>query len=332
MKNIKVLIVTSEWPSFPGDIAGIHVFDQADQLRAAGIDVEVFAFRGRKNLIRYAKAIIDFLRLDRKHFDVIHAHHGQSGVVALSQRTQPVVVTFHGSDLQGIRDMSGHITLQGRILQFLCRIIARFADDIILVSNHLKVYIPARTYQVIPAGIDLNLFRPIPSLQARAKLNLPENRYLVLFVGDPERTEKRFRLAHESIERLKNQLNVELVVANGVLREMMPYYMNACDVLLVTSFHEGSPSVVKEALACNLPVVSTDVGDVRERIGEIGGCVLCANDRPETIATALRQSLSRDKRIDGRTTVLDLDERVLAQKVIEVYQRTLEKQANDTRD
>ena len=124
---------------------------------------------------------------------------------------------------------------------------------------------------------------------------------------------------------LNDQFDIELVRVTESPYELMPYYMNACDVLLLTSLHEGSPNVVKEALACNLPVVSTDVGDVRERIGDVEGCGICKDDQPETIATALRQVLSRDKPIDGRTTVLDLDERLLTQKVIKIYQGAIEK-------
>ena len=101
--------------------------------------------------------------------------------------------------------------------------------------------------------------------------------------------------------------------------------MNACDVLLMTSLHEGSPNVVKEALACNLPIVSTDVGDVRNRIGALDGCVVCATDDPATIAEALNQVLSRRQGIDGRKAVLDLDEQVLTSKVIDVYRRAVEK-------
>lgn len=322
--DIKVLIVTSEWPRFSGDFSGIHVFDQIEQLRIGGIHVNVFSFSGKKNLFRYIMAIIEFWRLDKSEFDLVHAHHGQSGVVALSQRTLPVVVTFHGSDLQGVRDAAGNVTFQGRVLQFVCRMVARFADEVILVSDHLKAFIPIREYHVIPVGIDLKLFYSVPLIFARSKLGLSEYRHLVLFVGNPERTEKRFWLAHAAVERLKTELDVELIVANGVLHEIMPYYMNACDVLLITSSSEGSPAMVKEALACHLPIVSADVGDIREWIETIEGCVVCEDARPETVADGLLRVLSNKKRIHGSVAVQDLDERFLIQKVIQVYQQAIE--------
>ncbi len=102
----------------------------------------------------------------------------------------------------------------------------------------------------------------------------------------------------------------------------MPLYMNACDILLLTSLHEGSPNVVKEALACNLPIISTDVGDVRMRIGGVEGCVV-TRDSPDDIAAALQMVLSRNKRVDGRRTVAALHEQLLTEKIVQVYRKAL---------
>lgn len=320
-----VLIVTSEWPNYENDITGIHVINQVSRLREAGIKVSVFSFKGRKNPLNYIKAIISFWCLDLKKFDIIHAHHGQSGIVALSQNKLPVVITFHGSDIQGIFDKRGNLILQGRILKLASRMVAKLVDEVIIVSEHLKSYLPSISYHVIPMGIDINLFSPMQLTVARQALGLPLDKRLVLFVGDPTRTEKRFWLARESVDVLQNQLNVELVVGHGVLHADMPLYMNACDVLLLTSSSEGSPTVVKEALACNLPVISVDVGDVRMRIAAIEGCVLCKDDCPSTISDALITVLTRNQRISGRHSVLSLDEELLTQTVLQVYQRVIGK-------
>jgi glycosyltransferase involved in cell wall biosynthesis len=320
-----VLIVTTEWPVYENDITGIHVINQVNRLKESGVEVSVFNFRGCKNPFNYFKAVLRFWHLDLKKFDLIHAHHGQSGIVALSQNKLPVVVTFHGSDLQGIFDKCGNLTFQGRILKRASHLVARLADEIIIVSEHLKFFLPPRSYHVIPIGIDMDMFFPRQLTEARKMLGLLSDNCLVLFVGDPDRTEKRFWLARESIEIIRNHCNVELIVAQGIPNEKMPLYMNACDVLLITSSSEGSPTVLKEALACNLPVVSTDVGDVRERIDSIDGCVVCKNDRPETIAAALVQVLSRRQRINSRQTVLELEEHLLTQKIIQVYQLVIDK-------
>ncbi len=126
--------------------------------------------------------------------------------------------------------------------------------------------------------------------EARAKLGLPADLPIVLFGGRPEMPVKRFALAQRAVALLARQ-DVKLLTASNVPHSEMPLYLNAADVLLLTSRHEGSPTIVKEALACNLPVVSTDVGDVRERIASIDGCSVCDNDEPETIAFALGEGV-----------------------------------------
>lgn len=318
---MKVLIVTTEWPRFDGDIGGIHVVQQKRRLEQAGLQVDVFPFRGQKNPLNYWRASLLLKNLNLAQYDVVHAHHGQAGIVALSQRQCPVVVTFHGSDLQGIRDMQGYVTPLGYVLRFSSRWVASRAKSVILVSEHLSRYLPAGVdYQVIPAGIDLERFYPMPKIDARRALGLPQNKPLVLFVGDPARTEKRYWLAEKAVNSLPASLHAQLVLAHNIPHEQMPLFMNACDVLLITSSTEGSPSVVKEALACNLPIVSTDVGDISQRIGSIDGCYICADALPQLLARSLEQILRRPYRVKGRETVLELGEDFLVKKVISIYE------------
>jgi glycosyltransferase involved in cell wall biosynthesis len=324
-KPHSILIVTSEWPRYDGDITGIHVVNQIRCLKQAGMRVDVFPFLGRKNLLNYWRASREFNRLDLAQYDIIHAHHGQSGLVALSQRHRPVVVTFHGSDLQGIRDAHGQVTFTGYILRHMSRWVASQADTVILVSESLARHLPHnKKYHVVPAGIDTQLFRPLPMRESRQVLSLPSDGHLVLFVGDPLRPEKRYWLAEQTLKHLPGDLPVQLIIANNVAHTQMPFYMNACDALLVTSSTEGSPNAVKEALACNLPVISTDVGDVRSRIASIPGCQVCQTEQPESLAVALIGILSRSSRIQGRETVLELDEMGLTARVIDLYHQTYE--------
>ena len=319
---MKVLIVTTEWPRFDGDIGGIHVVQQKRRLEQAGLQVDVFPFRGQKNPLNYWRASLLLKNLNLAQYDVVHAHHGQAGIVALSQRQCPVVVTFHGSDLQGIRDMQGYVTPLGYVLRFSSRWVASRAKSVILVSEHLSRYLPAGVdYQVIPAGIDLERFYPMPIFDARRALGLPQNKPLVLFVGDPARTEKRYWLAEKAVNSLPASLHAQLVLAHNIPHEQMPLFMNACDVLLITSSTEGSPSVVKEALACNLPIVSTDVGDIRDRVDSIAGCFICSNNNSTYLAATLQQVLLSPVRINGRDAVRALDEVILTQKILSIYER-----------
>lgn len=322
-ERLRVLIITNAWPRFLNDINGIHVVNQVTRLREQGVDVKVFVFRGRKKLSEYLRAILQLRNEQLDNYDLIHAHHGQSGVVALAQSKLPTVVTFHGSDLQGIRTRSGRITILGYILKFASYRVALKASAVIIVSEHLKQYLPKCNYHIIPAGIDCEVFKPMPQNIARQLLGWNQDEKVVLFVGDPKRTEKRYWLAEKTINALKERMPVALMLAHNISPSTMPIYMNGSDVLLVTSLTEGSPNAVKEAIACNLPIVSVDVGDIKQRIKFIDGCVTCNNDHPETIIEAVESVLRTGQRINGRASISELDEHILSQKVIEVYRSVL---------
>ncbi|MFQ5921929.1 MAG: glycosyltransferase, partial [Anaerolineales bacterium] len=256
-------------------------------------------------------------------FDLIHAQFGQSGLLAMPTR-KPLIVTFHGSDLQGFLSPNGNYSYFSRYLLRISQFVAKRADQAIIVSDHLRDYLPPEiSPEIIPCGVDLELFRPIPQTEARKRLSLPLDKSLVLFAADPKRTVKRFQLAEKSVQLVKSRLDVELIVISGIPHDEVPLYMNACDALILTSHHEGSPTVVKEALACNLPIVSVDVGDVRERIVGIEGCLLCYDDSPEAIADRIAHVLEASTRVPGREAVADLDERINAQKIISVYRQVL---------
>jgi glycosyltransferase involved in cell wall biosynthesis len=175
----------------------------------------------------------------------------------------------------------------------------------------------------MPSGIDLELFRPEPREAVRSRLGLPLEARLVLFVGNPGLARKRFSLAQAAIARINRNIPVRLLVGWEMPHRQIAELMNAADALVLTSMQEGSPNSVKEALACNLPVVSVPVGDVASRIRGIAGCELCPDDRPETIATALERVLLRGDRVDGRAAVGHLDERLLTQRLIGIYRSVL---------
>ena len=321
--SIHVLMITSEWPTPELPHSGPFIRQQVEFLRRAGVRVDVFRFQGARNPLNYLRAWrLVRNQLSRNNYDLVHAQWGQNALLALPRR-RPLVITFRGSDLEGMTGKSGRYTYWGWVLRTVSRWMARLADQVIVVSERLARHLPVRAYHVIPSGLDLELFQPFPQTEARKELGLPVNKRLILFAAAPEISLKRYCLARAAVAKLNAQSGVELVVASGVVHSKMPTYMSACDVLLLTSLHEGSPNVVKEALACNLPIVSVAVGDVRERIGCIESCVVCADDRPETIAAGLALVLGRSKRTEIRSTVGDLDENIIAQKVISVYRKAM---------
>lgn len=322
--KLRVLIITSEWPNHEGDLSGLFVVNQVEKLRQQGIEVSIFNFTGHKNPWNYLRAIIKFHKFEFKKFDVIHAHHGQSGIVALTQKRVPVVVTFHGSDLQGIYNKKGKLTLLGWFLRKISFLVAQLADEVIIVSEHMSKLINRKKYHVIPIGVDSNQFFPQDQTLSRLKLGLPLEKKLILFVGNPERTEKRFWLAEESYKLIcVNDHNCKLVLANGVPHRLMPLYLNSCDVLLITSLSEGSPTIVKEALSCRLPIVSVKVGDVPQQIGKIDGCVVCEDENPNTISSALIKVLKRGNRLESLVGLDRLEENTLVKNVISVYQQVV---------
>jgi glycosyltransferase involved in cell wall biosynthesis len=323
---IRVLMLTSDWPdraSWGG--TATFIARQVDFLRAAGVYVDVFPFRGAGKPSRYAAAWLEVRRrLRRERYDLVHAQFGQSGLLALPKRL-PLVVTFRGDDLEGVlSDTTGQLTPTGRLLPVLSRVVARRADATIVVSAHMKAFLhPQAQPHVIPSGVDLERFRLIPQAEARRHLNLPADKHLVLFVGSPTLARKRYDLASLAVAIVQRSLPVELVVGWGVPHDEIPYFMNACDALVFTSRQEGSPNAVKEALACNLPVVSVAIGDVPERLHDLAGCELCADNEPETIAAALVRVLRRGSRTASRESVRELDENIITERVIGVYRSVL---------
>src|SRR3989441_10724726 len=209
-------MITSEWASDPGHTAHF-IARQVRFLRAAGVDVDVFSFRGGRRPLRYLAA---WARLRRRlmarnggggpRYDLVHAQFGQSGLLALPKRL-PLVVTFRGDDLFGILGKDGRPTRAGRLLQRLSRLVARQADAAILVSAHLQRYLSdSVATHIVPSGLDLDLFRCIPREEARLHLGWPPDDRRVLFVGDPGDPRKRYELARQAVELVNYTLGAEL--------------------------------------------------------------------------------------------------------------------------
>jgi glycosyltransferase involved in cell wall biosynthesis len=327
---MRVLMVTCEWPTSESPHLVPFLVRQVEFLRRAGVEIEIFSFRGARNPFNYLRA---WYRVQKKlrhsAYDLIHAQWGQSAPTVLPTRL-PLVVTFRGGEGEGIVGDNGRYTMSGYVLRAVSSLVARRADELIVVSSHMRQYLPSRRIHVVPSGLDFSRIPLLPQQEARRQLGLSPSRRLVLFVGNPEEARKRHGLARDIVSRLDRSLDAELVVAWQVPHELIPVYMNACDALLFVSMYEGSPNVVKEALACNLPIVSVVVGDVPERLRDVQGCVVCADDDPGNMATALGAVLRANRRIDGRAAVRELDENLLAERTIQIYRLAMKEQHVET--
>lgn len=283
------------------------VAEQADALRKAGQEVELLLVKGH-GMTGYLKSLKS-LRKAVDHFapDIIHAHYGLSGLLCTLQHRVPVVVTYHGSDIN-----DRHILPLSRLA--MCR-----AKHNIFVSKTLQR--TKRHSTVLPCGINLKDWPVLDYQEARNRMKLrPDGRY-VLFAGAFDNSVKNAPLAQAACAL---RPNVELLELNGYRREEVALLMNACDALLMTSFSEGSPQVIKEALATRLPIVSVDVGDVSEIIGDTNvGTIV---DRtPKAIANALSPLLDHPHRSGGRQRIqeIHLDNKEITQRLIEIYNQCL---------
>ena len=294
-------------PERPG--YGAFVWQQADQLRQFGHVVDVVNILGFRSKLNYLKGALEVLRkTSRMRYDVVHAHYGQSAFPAWFRLKAPLVITLHGSD----------VLERGLFQSFCSRVISHFADAVIVVSEEMRRRIPGI---VIPCGVDLNVFKPYDRDEARARLGWSKDKYVVLFPFDPARPGKRYDLVKAAIERVaKDGVDVELVTVFSVENREMPWYYSAADAMILCSDSEGSPTSVKEALACNLPVVATDVGDIREILSGIAGTRICAQEVSE-IARSLREVLEISRRglFDGRTAMTRYDQTRTVKKIVDLY-------------
>jgi glycosyltransferase involved in cell wall biosynthesis len=308
---VRILCVTNMYPSPQRPGSGAFVCQQVEQPRRFGHTVNVINIFGFQSKMNYLRCTLDVMRMTSAvAYDIVHAHYGYSAYPAMFRLQAPLVITLHGTDVLG------------NIFERLCtRAVSHFADAVIVVSEGIRRRIPGI---VIPCGVDLGVFKPYDRDKARARLRWPKDKHIVLFPFDPTRREKRYDLARASMERLVQEgVDAELMtvfnvanVANGE----MPWCYSAADAMLLCSDREGSPTSIKEALACNLPVVATEVGDVGELLSGIAGTRICPPDAG-TIARNLREVLgwSRSSEFRGRAAMARYDQALTVEKIVGVY-------------
>jgi len=326
---VHILMVTPPLPTPAQPNTGAPVARQIESLRAIGAQVDVLEVRGIPKF-KYLQALPSLRALARS-VDLIHAHYGYCGWLARLQFSGPVVVSFMGDDLLGTPDAKGRLKSLSKLVVQVDRWLARTVDAVIVKSAEMaKVVAPVEAY-VVPNGVDLQLFRPMDPYEARALLGWPEGKRYILFPGNPDIPRKGFPLARAVVTRASKQMSepLTLVPLKQVAPDQVPLYMNACNAMVMTSFIEGSPNVVKEAMACNLPVVSVPVGDVPERLDGVEGYTICPRDA-EALAEALVSTLAGGQRADGRAALkrkgLDLES--VARRLMKIYADVLTQRKN----
>ena len=327
---MRVLVFTNMYPSTAMPFYGSFVRDEAEALRAAGVDVDVYFVNGRANKLNYLRMPFGFFsRLRRSSYDVVHVHHSFCGLIATLQRRVPVVWTFHEGEISGdttdaLREQPiKHVAYSKRMKRY----VAGKVDMVVVVAEHLRGPLGRPDALWMPSGINWNRFAPMDSGEARRQLGLAENRRYVLFPAAPSRVEKRYDLARRGVARLRERWpdasDIELIALDNVPHERVPLFMNASDVVLMTSAFEASPVTIREALACNVPVISTDVGDARVVMKDIAGCRIVDADA-DRIAEALHGTLAGPRRVQGRERMHAYALETVARTLIALYGRLIE--------
>lgn len=321
---MKLLVVTAMYPTPDNPAFGSFVKAQVECLRGAGVDVEVMVLDGPRRKLIYPKGVLELRRrLQRGDIDLVHAHYSYVGMVARMQHRVPLVVTYHGSDLLGSRDQAGRLKRSNKLTVPAGRLLARFADAVIVQSKQMARLVQSANAHIIPHEIDFDLFHPTERSDARDMLGLDANKKYLLFAAKPDNGVKNFALAKAAADEVaKSEPDVELLVAFKEPQSRLALYMSAADALVFPSFSEGSPNVVKQAMACNLPIVATDVGDIREVIDGIPECHI-VDFTVESVAGALRSVLATCRRTDGRQRVSRFSCAVVGQQLIDLYQSVL---------
>lgn len=313
---MKILFVSSG--NILNDVSPL-IKAQGISLKNQGHDIDFFLIKGSgvKGYLDQVSVLKNQLSVNS--YDIVHAHFSYSGFVAALAGAKPLVVSLMGSDVNS-----------SFIHRLLCYPFKYWGwNEVVVKSQDMKTKLKSKGSSVIPNGVNCDVFRPYTREKVFEKLNWDPNQYHILFAANPKRPEKNYNLAKNLIDRLQKEIEnkVNLHALVGISHELVPYYMNASNVVLLTSLWEGSPNVIKEAMACNRPIVTTNVGDVSWLLNDVDGCYVIDND----IDTALKkvknaiEFSNENWTTSGRKRILELelDSKTTANKILNLYETLL---------
>ena len=297
-------------------LPGIVVANQISSIQKyTTTEITYFGIEG-KGIWTYFKTVPKLYRfLKNTPHDVVHANYSFCGFTAAMACASPLVVSLMGSD-----------TKTKGLLKFATKIcIKLFWKKTIVKSASMAEDLDATNkVNVIPNGVDIALFETTNAMEARKKLDFDSNKKHIVFIGDPFRFSKNGQLAQKCVENLKRS-DVKFHIVNGLPHAQIIDFMHAADVILMTSRYEGSPNVIKEAMACNKPIVSTNVGDVAYLLDGLEGCYV-TSQMEQDITSALFKALEysdtfKITRGTEKLISLGIDAKSTADKIVSLYQQ-----------
>lgn len=323
--SFKVLFVSS---IFESDCTANYTMPfidrQMESLKKAGLDVIPFSLQTNKSRLNYVRMVSLINKIIiKKNISIVHAHFIYSALPCIINKKVPLVLSLMGTDVLGKVDKKFIVKIKNLFSRFLILTLLPRCDAVIVKSNEMKKFVSHPNIHVIPNGIDFDTFAPMNMRAAKKTLHRCSDRSIILFAGNPENLRKNYALAlHVYKIVLKKYPNVDLIPLKNIPHSKVPFYLNAASCLLLTSFNEGSPNILKEALACNVPVVSVDVGDAAERLQGLEMCAVCDFDA-YALANPICRILENPGRPELRDKIRYLDNSLIADKINKLYQTLL---------
>ncbi|WP_081212173.1 glycosyltransferase [Salegentibacter sediminis] len=307
---MKVLIVHSGTQNK----TSAYIKEQVDSLISLGLEINYFTItkKGVKGYLSHLPKL--YKKINEFKPDIIHAHYGISGLFANLQRKIPVITSFHGSDVYKSKNV------------VLSKIAYYLSKETIFVSSKLKTKFGVKRGNIITCGVDMNLFKPASPLFERESI--------ILFSGSADNKVKNYPLANEGVKIFNNHfvkcdLHFRLTELKNKSRKEVVHLMNTAQLLLITSIYEGSSQVLKEAMACNCPVVTTNVGSVRDLISKESKAGIIVEPFPESIANGIHKVLSEDFK-HGRKELVEYEIGLgqVAQRILMLYNKVASNSTN----
>jgi glycosyltransferase involved in cell wall biosynthesis len=316
------------FPTPENILSGVFIKNQIDSIKKiASIQNDIYHIDINNGIKGYFKSIPELLNNLHKKYDIVHCHFGHtSSFIKLLKCKTPIITSYCGSDILGKTGKNDKLTLGSKLFARINIFLSRKDSWSIAKADNIANKLNKRSrISIIPNGVNIEMFKPISRNDAIIKLGLSSKKKYILFPSDPRRPIKNYKLLKKAIKLFEDYKSIEILhFKSKVQNYEVPLYMNCAHVVILTSFQEGSPNVIKEAMACNRPVIATKVGDVENLLKGVKNCSTVNFDENELFAE-IQKLLVKYQFSNGRDRLiqLGLDEMSVAKKIVDIYKKVL---------